>query len=162
MQNFTENADLFYELSKHLTVRELRKLCVIDQKYRKICQTERFQQLFRKRIQQEKELVYNIIDNILEGKIFEYNIKAEDHILLISAIGYEFFIRENINYSKDGHVKFNKSLLYKLYPYNTSANNRNTYTRFDIRNVTAIYAQKLLNMLISRDDFKWSKIHYRD
>ena len=62
--------DLFYELVKKLSLNNIKSLCSSSRQYRTLCQKERFQQLFRRKADEEENLFYDqlakfLLDNFI-------------------------------------------------------------------------------------------------
>lgn len=157
---FSANEDLLYELSKHLTAQQLRNLCSSNSEYRKICQTERFQQLVQNLRQPIEEF-----NRLLTGFQYIISDKGEGHTIEYLSPGERY--NANISESVRGYPgDYRKhSILRRLYgresmPSNTHGGNggKTDGPNYGISNPTRAQIKEVLNELKKLPDYDPAKL----
>ena len=75
------NKDLVYEISKHINLNDLKKLCASNRQYRALYQEERFKKLIQDKIVEQEEDFYDDLLELIEHfGGFDYRInKGDEH-----------------------------------------------------------------------------------
>ncbi len=165
---FNTNEDLFYELSQYLTLQELRELCSTNRQYRNMCRKARFQELFKQKLQEEKERPYRekinlIYDNIVKCRIFNYivNDKVQFHVISYALAHGISNICETVRGYQNGPRE--NSILRKLYDQNVMINVSGRIIdgpNYILNSPTEKQIKEILDVLVHRSDFDINKVKY--
>lgn len=154
--------DLFTELSKHLTLDELKNLCTTDRKYRAICQSERFQKLLREKYEREKSYRDKINEILKSGASgFTYYLDNQGHTISYNNIPNDVSLWEMIRDRNGKRVQnfSQKSVLRKLFGIAPEILDRYR-PDYIVRNVTLDEVKLMLNELVHREDFDLDNFSY--
>ena len=162
------NEDILYELSRHLTLKELRNLCLTNKEYQRICQHERVLELFRQKLKQEQEeMVNEIYNKAKKGFNYTFTYRDEGHVLSyyprlgLLAEAVRVYTDERGNRLEDYRQQ---SILRRL--FGTEAMIKNTRggiydgPNYRIDNSTSDQIKQVLNVLVHRPDFDINKVEY--
>lgn len=168
-----EDENLLYEISQNLTLNELKNLCVSNHKTRLMCQTERFQQLIERKIQEkeeEKEAYYRDLVNKIYNKIrktnrFHYDLFKSETRFANHYISYNLNDRNRPRLFEFIGVQSRKyipgeSILKGLFKQRVNSYNllgQAEFTGygpfFEILNPTGEEIKRVLNILVHQSDF---------
>lgn len=155
--------DLFTELSKHLTLKELKNLCTTNQEYRALCSTERFQRLLKEKQVQEDKPYQDKIDQILAkgSRGFSYYVDQKGHTISYNNTPRDVSLWENIrDLNMNQRPNFSQvSILRKIFGV-TPLRPSWLGPDYIVENVTPEEVRKLLNELVRRTDFSMDNFNY--